>query len=183
MAALRACDIHDFGTTFKAYRREVIHNIPLYGEMHRFIPALASWYGASICEIPISNPARESGQSPLWHFANLPGLLRPADDSFPAAYMTRPLHFFGCIGALGVLAGCRSRDVAPGAEVLTGQHVMDEHGPLFVTAGILILAGIQMVAIGLLGELQVRHFHTASHRAPYAVDRILRLRSEESLMQ
>src|SRR6202050_4579138 len=53
MAKLSGVDIHDFGTTFKAYRREVIHNIPLYGEMHRFIPALASWYGASICEIPI----------------------------------------------------------------------------------------------------------------------------------
>jgi len=55
MAKLSGVDIHDFGTTYKAYRREVIQNIPLYGEMHRFIPALASWYGASICEIPIKN--------------------------------------------------------------------------------------------------------------------------------
>jgi hypothetical protein len=68
-------------------------------------------------------------------------------------------------------------------KLITGQHVMDIHGPIFVIAGILILAGIQMMGIGLLGELQVRHFHTASHRAPYAVDRILRLRSEESLLQ
>jgi hypothetical protein len=60
---------------------------------------------------------------------------------------------------------------------------MDMHGPLFVVAGVLILAGVQMIGIGLLGELQVRHFHTASHRAPYAVDRIVRLRSEESLLQ
>ena len=61
---------------------------------------------------------------------------------------------------------------------------MNEHGPIFVIAGVLILAGIQMLGIGLLGELQVRHFHTPSHRAPYAVDRILRLRSsEESLLQ
>jgi hypothetical protein len=63
MARISGVDIHDFGTTFKAYRREVIHNIPLYGEMHRFIPALASWYGASICEIPISNPQREHGRA------------------------------------------------------------------------------------------------------------------------
>ena len=63
MASLSGVPIHDFGTTFKAYRREVIQNIPLYGEMHRFIPALANWYGASICEIPISNPARTSGKS------------------------------------------------------------------------------------------------------------------------
>jgi hypothetical protein len=61
---------------------------------------------------------------------------------------------------------------------------MDVHGPIFVVAGVLILAGIQMMGIGLLGELQVRHFHTAAHRAPYAVDRLVRLRSsEESMMQ
>src|SRR6202167_3848927 len=63
MAPLSGVPIHDFGTTFKAYRREVIQNIPLYGEMHRFIPALASWYGASICEIPIRTVTREKGRS------------------------------------------------------------------------------------------------------------------------
>src|SRR5580700_353137 len=63
MAALSGVPIHDFGTTFKAYRRDIIQSIPLYGEMHRFIPALASWYGASICEVPISNPPRTSGKS------------------------------------------------------------------------------------------------------------------------
>jgi hypothetical protein len=68
-------------------------------------------------------------------------------------------------------------------KVLTGQHIMQLHGPIFLIAGVLILAGIQMMGIGLLGELQVRHFHTASHRAPYAIDRILRLRSEENLLQ
>ena len=75
MARLSGVDIHDFGTTFKAYRREVIQNIPLYGEMHRFIPALASWYGASICEMPISNPARDFGAEPLWDWADVSGVL------------------------------------------------------------------------------------------------------------
>jgi hypothetical protein len=97
--------------------------------------------------------------------------------------MTRPLHFFGSIGALGVLAGSGLAVWLLALKVLTGQHVMQVHGPIFVAASVLILGGIQMVGIGLLGELQVRHFHTSSHRAPYAVDRILRLRSEESLMQ
>jgi len=96
--------------------------------------------------------------------------------------MTRPLHFFGSIGALGVLTGSGLAAWLLVLKILTGQHVMDLHGPIFVIAGICILAGIQMIGIGLLGELQVRHFHTASHRAPYAVDRILRLRSEESLL-
>jgi len=63
MARLSGVDIHDFGTTFKAYRREILEQVPLYGELHRFIPALASWYGASICEVPIRNVNRERGAS------------------------------------------------------------------------------------------------------------------------
>src|SRR5271169_2212377 len=183
MAKLSGVDIHDFGTTFKAYRREVIQNIPLYGEMHRFIPALASWYGASICEVPISNPARTAGKS---HYG-LSRTFRVFFDlltiRFLLRYMTRPLHFFGTLGALGMMTGSALAAWLLLLKVMTGQHIMSLHGPIFVIAGILILAGIRMMGIGLLGELQVRHFYTASHRAPYAVDRILRLRSEESLLQ
>src|SRR5277367_5263593 len=183
MAILSGVDIHDFGTTFKAYRREVIQNIPLYGEMHRFIPALASWFGASICEVPISNPARTAGKS---HYG-LSRTIRVFFDlltiRFLLRYMTRPLHFFGTFGALSMGTGAGLAVWLLILKILTGQHVMELHGPIFVIAGILILAGIQMMGIGLLGELQVRHFYTASHRAPYAVDRILRLRSEESLLQ
>jgi glycosyltransferase involved in cell wall biosynthesis len=184
MARISGVDIHDFGTTFKAYRREVINNIPLYGEMHRFIPALASWYGASICEIPISNPRRQYGQS---HYG-ISRTMRVCFDlvtiRFLLRYMTRPLHFFGSIGALGMISGGGLAMWLLALKIFTGQHVMLAHGPIFVIAGVLILAGIQMLGIGLLGELQVRHFHTPSHRAPYAIDRILRLRSsEESLLQ
>jgi glycosyltransferase involved in cell wall biosynthesis len=182
MATLSGVNIHDFGTTFKAYRREVIQNIPLYGEMHRFIPALASWYGASICEISISNPAREFGKSHYGISRTFRVFFDLLTIRFLLKYMTRPLHFFGSIGALGVLTGSGLAAWLLVLKILTGQHVMDLHGPIFVIAGICILAGIQMIGIGLLGELQVRHFHTASHRAPYAVDRILRLRSEESLL-
>jgi hypothetical protein len=97
--------------------------------------------------------------------------------------MTRPLHFFGTVGAFGMVTGFGMAAWLLILKLVTGQHIMSIHGPLFVIAGVLILAGIQMMGIGLLGELQVRHFFTASHRAPYAVDRILRLRSEESLIQ
>jgi len=183
MAAISGVNIHDFGTTFKAYRREVIHNIPLYGEMHRFIPALASWYGASICEIPISNPPRDSGKSHYGISRTFRVFFDLLTIRFLLKYMTRPLHFFGSIGALGVASGSLLAIWLLVLKVITGQHIMDIHGPIFVISGILILAGIQMIGIGLLGELQVRHFHTASHRAPYAIDRIVRLRSEESLLQ
>jgi hypothetical protein len=94
--------------------------------------------------------------------------------------MSRPLHFFGSFGALGILAGSFISAVLLGMKIVhPHQNVMDVHGPLFVIAGVLILAGIQMLAIGLLGELQVRHFHTSQQRAPYAIDRIVRLRAPE----
>ena len=184
MAMLSGVDIHDFGTTFKAYRREVIQNIPLYGEMHRFIPALASWYGASICEIPISNPARSAGKSHYGISRTFRVFFDLLTIRFLLRYMTRPLHFFGTFGALGMLTGFGLAAWLLILKVMTGQHIMQLHGPIFVIAGILILAGIQMMGIGLLGELQVRHYYTGQHPASYTVDRLVRLASadEQSLM-
>ncbi len=180
MAKLSGVDIHDFGTTFKAYRHEVIQNIPLYGEMHRFIPALASWYGASICEIPIKNVNRERGKSHYGIGRTFRVFFDLLTIRFLLKYMSRPLHFFGSFGALGIMAGSFVSAMLLGMKIIhPHQNVMDEHAPLFVIAGVLILAGIQLLAIGLLGELQVRHFHTSQQRAPYAIDRIVRLRAPE----
>ena len=179
MAKISGVAIHDFGTTFKAYRREVIQNIPLYGEMHRFIPALASWYGAAICEIPISNPARVAGKSHYGIGRTFRVFFDLLTIRFLLKYMTRPLHFFGSVGALAVLGGALMSFWLLVHKLLTQRDVLSEHAPMFVIAGILILAGVQLVGIGLLGELQVRHFFTADHRAPYAVDRIVRMKSSE----
>jgi hypothetical protein len=184
MAVLSGVPIHDFGTTFKAYRRDVIQNIPLYGEMHRFIPALASWYGASICEVPISNPARVAGRSHYGISRTFRVFFDLLTIRFLLKYMTRPLHFFGFLGALGMVCGSGLAVFLLALKLVTHNAVHDDHAPLFYIAITLILGGIQMMGIGLLGELQVRHFHTADRRAPYAVDRILRLRSnEESLLR
>ncbi|HEY1985089.1 MAG TPA: glycosyltransferase family 2 protein [Terracidiphilus sp.] len=180
MAKLSGVDIHDFGTTFKAYRREVIQNIPLYGEMHRFIPALASWYGASICEIPIKNVARERGKSHYGISRTFRVFFDLLTIRFLLKYMSRPLHFFGSFGALGILAGSILSMMLLVLKVMNPhQSVMDQHGPMFVIGGVLIVAGIQMLAIGLLGELQVRHYYTNQQRTPYAIDRIVRLRTPE----
>ncbi|HWA92989.1 MAG TPA: glycosyltransferase family 2 protein [Terracidiphilus sp.] len=180
MAKLSGVDIHDFGTTYKAYRREVIHNIPLYGEMHRFIPALASWYGASICEIPIKNVHRERGKSHYGIGRTFRVFFDLLTIRFLLKYMSRPLHFFGLFGALSILLGGFFSMLLLGMKIVDpSQHVMDQHAPLFVIAGVLILAGIQLLAIGLLGELQVRHYHTGQQRVPYAIDRLVRLRAPE----
>jgi glycosyltransferase involved in cell wall biosynthesis len=179
MAKLSGVDIHDFGTTYKAYRREVIHNIPLYGEMHRFIPALASWYGASICEIPIKNVNRERGKSHYGISRTFRVLFDLMTIRFLLKYMSRPMHFFGSLGATGVVGGAMLSLWLLMLKVFTRQHVMDQHGPLFVVAGVLIVAGIQLLAIGLIGELQVRHFYHSQSRAPYTVDRVVRLNAPE----
>ena len=179
MAWLSGVAIHDFGTTFKAYRREVIQSIPLYGEMHRFIPALASWYGASICEIPISNAARGAGTSHYGISRTFRVFFDLLTIRFLLKYMTRPLHFFGGIGFAGMASGGTLAAWLLVHKIATHHDVAGEHGPLFIIASVLILGGIQMMGSGLLVELQVRHFHTADRLAPYAVDRVLRLRSSE----
>jgi glycosyltransferase involved in cell wall biosynthesis len=185
MSKLSGVDIHDFGTTFKAYRREVIQNIPLYGEMHRFIPALAGWYGASICEIPIRNLNRVRGKSHYGIGRTFGVFFDLMTIRFLVKYMGRPLHFFGGLGALGMFVGSVISMALAAVKFLNPhQNVMDQHAPLFVIGAVLIIAGIQMLAIGLLGELQVRHYYTSQHPTPYAIERIVRLRAhgETTLM-
>jgi len=180
MAKLSGVGIHDFGTTFKAYRRELIQSVPLYGEMHRFIPALASWYGASICEIPIHNVNRERGQSHYGIGRTFGVFFDLLTIRFLLRYMSRPLHFFGSLGALSLLAGSFLSATLIGIKLLAfNQSIMKLHGPMVVIAGVLLVAGIQLLAVGLLGELQVRHFHTSQQRAPYAIARIVRLQAFE----
>jgi glycosyltransferase involved in cell wall biosynthesis len=176
MAKLSGVDIHDFGTTFKAYRREVIHSIPLYGEMHRFIPALASWYGASICEIPIKNVNRERGKSHYGIGRTFRVFFDLMTIRFLLKYMTRPLHFFGSIGMLGISGGSFLALLLVVLKVVDPHaSLMDIHAPLFVLASVLIVSGVQLLALGLLGELQVRHYFTQQHPEPYTIDRIVRL--------
>jgi glycosyltransferase involved in cell wall biosynthesis len=184
MARLSGVHIHDFGTTFKAYRREVIQNIPLYGEMHRFIPALAVNYGASICEVPIKNVKRERGKSHYGIGRTFRVFFDLLTIRFLLKYMSRPLHFFGGFGVLGIMIGSCMAATLLGMKILNPHaSVMRQHEPIFVIASVLILAGIQLLAIGMLGELQVRHFYTSQPPAPYVIDHILRLQaSEESNM-
>jgi glycosyltransferase involved in cell wall biosynthesis len=180
MAWLSGVQIHDFGTTFKAYRRGVIQSIPLYGEMHRFIPALASWYGASICEIPIRNVNRQRGKSHYGLGRTFRVFFDLVTIRFLLRYLSRPLHFFGGLGALGMFAGSVMAAALLGLKLLhphTG--VLEIHGPMFIIASVLIVAGIQLLAIGLLGELQVRHYHSSQRSASYTIDRLVRLASSD----
>src|SRR5208282_1510388 len=99
---------------------------------------------------------------------------------FLLKYLSRPLHFFGTLGMFSILAGCSVSGWLILEKLLHPQNdIMYQHGPLMIFSSVLLLAGLNLLAVGLLGEMQVRHYHT-TQRAPYSVDRILRAQSEES---
>ena len=179
MAKLSGVDIHDFGTTFKAYRREILEQVPLYGELHRFIPALASWHGASIIEVPIRNVNRERGLSHYGISRTFRVFFDLITIRFLLRYLSRPLHFFGTVGMLSILTGFSVAGWLGVRKLFYGSHLLVEHGPLMIFGAVLFLAGLNMLAVGLLGEMQVRHYHEPTRRAPYSVDRVLRAQSEE----
>jgi glycosyltransferase involved in cell wall biosynthesis len=179
MAKFSGVDIHDFGTTFKAYRREILEQVPLYGELHRFIPALASWHGATICEIPISNINRTRGVSHYGISRTFRVFFDLLTIRFLLRYLSRPLHFFGTLGMLSIMSGSGIAAWLVVEKFFRHFDVMAKHGPLIIFASVLLLAGLNLLAIGLLGEMQVRHYHEPTRRAPYSVDRVLRAQSEE----
>src|SRR6201993_1813352 len=166
MAKLSGVNIHDFGTTFKAYRGDLLRQLPLYGEMHRFIPAIVSAYGASICEISIQNNHRKHGES---HY-NLSRTFRVFFDlitiRFLLRYMSRPLHFFGRLGAISMGVGSAVALWLLVWKVLTGIDLVQQHGLLLVSAAVHILVGLQLVALGLLGEWNVWQSFNPSARKP-----------------
>ena len=99
---------------------------------------------------------------------------------FLLKYLSRPLHFFGTVGMFSILAGCGISSWMIFDKVVYHTDVMYQHGPLMMFSAVLLLAGLNMLAVGLLGEMQVRHYHEPAQRAPYSVDRVLRAQSEES---
>lgn len=179
MAKLSGVPIHDFGTTFKAYRREILDLVALYGEMHRFIPALASWHGATICEIPITSGTRFAGKSHYGISRTFRVFFDLITIRFLLRYLTRPLHFFGTAGMAGMSLGTFLAFCLFLAKVFWHVEVMDQHGPLMVFSAVLIVSGVQLLALGLLGELQVRHRHDPADPVPYSIEKVLGARRDE----
>ncbi|MCX7975298.1 MAG: glycosyltransferase family 2 protein [Candidatus Aminicenantes bacterium] len=171
MRWLSGVPIHDFGTTFKAYRREVIKGIQLYGELHRFIPALISRTGFKITEIPIRNIVRQKGKSKY----GLGRVRRVFFDlmtvKFIVSFIDRPLQFFGLIGlvfaSLGLLIGL----VIAIGFYFFGLSVKDNIGNL-ILASLLIILGVQFIMTGLLAEIVSRIYFTTHRVKIYSVEKI-----------
>ena len=166
--------LHDFGTTFKAYRREILTDVRLYGDMHRFIPAICARLGAKICEVPIKNVRRPAGKSKY----GLGRTFRVAMDlvtlRFTTGYLTRPLHFFGKWGlgsgaiGVGIMLYLLVRKL-----VDMDFSLMRMHGPLLMLGFILVIASMLLLATGLIGELLMRIYFEASGAKTYALKRIV----------
>jgi glycosyltransferase involved in cell wall biosynthesis len=174
MAKLSGVDIHDFGTTFKAYRRETIKDVKLYGELHRFIPALAAWNGAQVVEVPITNVDRTGGKSHYGISRTFRVMFDLLTIRFLIRYMSRPLHFFGPTGALAMLGGAGILFGLLVDKLWLGTDIFMHHGPLMVLGMMLTLFGMQLLAIGLLGELMTRTYFEANEKPTYRIERIVR---------
>jgi glycosyltransferase involved in cell wall biosynthesis len=172
LAKLSGLDLHDFGTTFKAYRQEAIKDLPLYGDSHRFIPALASWSGATIAEIPIKNINRKSGKSNYGISRTFTVLLDLICLKFLLDYSTKPLQFFGSWGLLSSTLGSATALFLVYEKLFQHVEIMKQHGPLLFAALLLIVCGIQLVSVGLLGEMMSRTYYESQRKPTYSVRQI-----------
>jgi glycosyltransferase involved in cell wall biosynthesis len=172
MAKASGIKLRDFGTTFKAYRAEVLKDVHLYGELHRFIPALASFYGARVAEVPIRNTPRAAGDSHYGISRTFRVLFDILTIKFLLNYFTRPMHFFGSLGLLGTGTGGMILTFLLVKKIL-GYEIVMEHGPLMLAGGLLLLGGGIMFSTGLMGEVMIRTYFESQDRRIYAVREIL----------
>jgi len=178
MAKLSGVELHDFGTTFKAYRREIIQEIQLYGELHRFIPALASSSGAKIAEVPIENLERKSGKSNYGIGRTIRVFLDLLIVKFLLDFSTRPLQFFGVLGIAGTSSGLVIAAYLAIDKLIHHTDTIAEHGPLMLLAVVLFLSGVQLLSLGLLGEITSRTYYESQNKPIYALREVKSHRKE-----
>jgi glycosyltransferase involved in cell wall biosynthesis len=162
--------LHDYGCSLKAYSAELIADMNLYGELHRFLPALAAIEGGRIAEIPVRHHARQYGTSKYGLDRTFRVVMDLMTVSFMKTFLTRPMHVFGFWGGmsltLGVVLGLYLTVLK-----LLGQSIGDR--PLLILAVVLILAGIQLFCFGLLAELLIRTYHESQGRPIYRVREVV----------
>lgn len=164
--------LHDYGCSLKAYKSWVVKNLHLYGEMHRFIPALAKWCGAQITEIEVRHHPRRFGQTKYGLSRALKVILDLITVKFLLSYSTKPLHFLGLPGAISFLAGffmCSYLSV-----LKFFYHAELSQRPLLLLGVLLIFIGIQFISLGLLAELVIRIYHEAKKRPIYVIKETLK---------
>ena len=171
ISTLTGVHLHDYGCTLKAYRREVLDGINLYGEMHRFVPALASQVGAKVAELPVNHRPRLYGTSKYGISRTLRVVLDLMTVKFLLAYSTKPIQLFGKWGIYTLLAGCLT-----GATTLYMkffENMSMNRNPLLILTAFLLFMGVQFIVLGLLGELNARTYYESQGKPIYVIrDRV-----------
>jgi glycosyltransferase involved in cell wall biosynthesis len=162
--------LHDYGCSLKAYRRESLADVHLYGEMHRFIPIYASWSGARVTEIPVEHHARTMGESKYGLSRTIKVIFDLMTIKFMASYQTKPLYVFGWAGLLTLVASFLCAVFAFLMKFASWPHHADFiQTPLPVLTMVMLVLGIQFFLMGLLAEMQVRTYHESQQKSVYAV--------------
>ncbi len=159
--------LHDYGCTLKAYRLESLQHVRLYGEMHRFIPILASWEGARVAELPVAHHARTMGKSKYGLSRTFKVVFDLMTIKFMASYQTKPIYIFGTFGMLAFLVSLLA---ALYAIFLKLFHKADfVQTPLPILAIVMFAVGVQFLLMGLLAEMLVRTYHESQAKSIYAI--------------
>lgn len=167
ISMLTGVHLHDYGCTLKAYRREVLDGINLYGEMHRFVPALASQVGAKVAELPVRHHPRLHGTSKYGISRTLRVILDLMTVTFLLSYSTKPIQLFGKWGVYTFLAGIFSGGITLYMKLF--ENVSMNRNPLLIMTAFLLFMGVQFIVLGLLGELNARTYYEAQGKPIYVV--------------
>jgi glycosyltransferase involved in cell wall biosynthesis len=171
ISTITGVKLHDYGCSLKAFRKEVIENIRLYGEMHRFIPAIASWMGVRIAEVKVNHRARVAGTSKYGISRTFRVILDLITVKFLLQYSARPIHFFGGIGMVSGVVGFLIAFVMAIQKFFFDVPMGDR--PLLLLAVLLMFIGLQFITFGLLGELMTRTYHEAQNKPVYVVRQMI----------
>lgn len=166
---LTGVDIHDFGCTLKAYRGEVLKDVKLYGEMHRFIPAIVSWKGFKVSEIPVEHHSRKFGKTKYGTWRIMKGFLDLLVVTFWQKYSTRPIHLFGGLGLLLSFSGFLIGLYLSIIKFFYHQGISNR--PLLLLGILIIILGVQFIIFGLLADIMVKIYYQEERQ--YNIEGIL----------
>jgi glycosyltransferase involved in cell wall biosynthesis len=169
--------LHDYGCSLKAYRAELVADMNLYGELHRFLPALAFIEGARISEIPVRHHARRFGQSKYGLDRTFRVVMDLLTISFMRKFLTRPMHVFGWFGVISFLSGSAIALYLAILKIGFGEDIGQR--PLLILAVVLFLAGLNLFSFGLLAEISMRTYHESQGRPIYRVREVVGRKDED----
>lgn len=160
-------NIHDYGCSMKAYKRDLLQGINLYGEMHRFIPAYISWHGGKVTEIVVHHRARIHGETKYGISRTFRVILDLILIKFLSKYMNRPIHFFGGMGFIALFLGFVAAATAIVFKVIHYKTIIETPLPIF--SALLIIVGVQLIVMGIIAEMLMRVYYESQNKAPYLI--------------